>query len=80
MLWRSFGEFLMTIEKITLTEEEFAERVGVSRITIWRLRREGKVAHYKIGTRVLYSEMHVSEFLSKHERAARGTSRNAKAA
>lgn len=70
----------MTSEKITLTEEEFAERVGVSKITIWRLRRAGKVAHYKIGTRVLYSEMHVSEFLSRYERAARGTSRNAKAA
>jgi excisionase family DNA binding protein len=80
MLWLSFGEFLMTIEKITLTEEEFAERVGVSRITIWRLRRAGKVAHYKIGTRVLYSESHVAELLSKYERPARGTSRTAKAA
>jgi excisionase family DNA binding protein len=70
----------MSIEKITLTEEEFAERVGVSKITIWRLRRAGRVAHYKIGTRILYSDMHVSEFLSRYERPVRGVSREIKVA
>lgn len=54
----------------TMSEKEFARRVGISRITAWRLRRAGKLSHYRIGTRILYGERHIAEFLQRHEQQA----------
>jgi excisionase family DNA binding protein len=58
-------------QSATMSEKEFARRVGISRITAWRLRRAGKLSHYRIGTRILYGEQHILEFLEKHEQRAR---------
>ena len=55
----------------TITESDFAKRVGVSKMTIQRHRYAGKLSHYKVGTRILYGEKHVQEFLNKLERPAR---------
>jgi predicted site-specific integrase-resolvase len=54
----------------TMSEKEFSRRVGISRITAWRLRRAGKLSHYRIGTRILYGEQHIAEFLQTHEQRA----------
>jgi excisionase family DNA binding protein len=56
---------------MNITEEEFARAVGISRVTVWRLRRAGKLAHYKVGTRVLYSPRHIEEFLASCEKRPR---------
>jgi excisionase family DNA binding protein len=56
---------------MNITEEEFAKVVGISRITAWRLRRAGKLAHYKVGARVLYSPKHIEEFLASCEKRAK---------
>ena len=58
----------MTHDPITMTEAEFAKRVGISRITAWRMRRAGKLPHYKIGRSIKYGEKHVAEFLENCER------------
>lgn len=58
----------MTHDPVTMTEAEFAKRVGISRITAWRMRRDGKLPHYKIGRRIKYGEKHVEEFLETCER------------
>jgi hypothetical protein len=55
-------------ERRTLTEDEFCRAVGISRVHCWRLRRAGKVAHCKVGTRTLYLPRHIDEFLNSCER------------
>jgi len=52
----------------TLSEEEVIERLGISRITAWRLRRDGKLSYYRVGRSVRYSEQQVAEFLASCER------------
>lgn len=54
-----------------MSEVEAARRCGVSRITLLRMRKAGKIGFYRIGTRVLFSESHINEFLSRVERKAR---------
>lgn len=46
------------------SEVEAAERLGISKPSLLRLRREGHIGHYRIGARVLYSEAaHIRPFL-----------------
>lgn len=54
--------------KATMSEREFAKAVGLSRVTIWRLRLKGLVPHYQIGSRILYSQQHIDQFLKAHEK------------
>ncbi len=58
----------MDKDRETMTEAEFAKAVGVSRVTLWRMRQQGKLPHYKLGRRILYGQRHVEEFLKAHER------------
>jgi excisionase family DNA binding protein len=53
-----------------MSEVEAARRCGVSRITLLRMRKAGKIGFYRIGTRVLFSESHINEFLNRVERKA----------
>lgn len=55
---------------ITLSEEEMIERLGISRVTAWRLRRDGKLSYYRVGRSVRYSEQHIAEYLALCERQA----------
>jgi len=57
--------------KVTLTEEEFCQRVGISRTTAWRMREKGKLPYCRVGDKVLYLPRHVDEFLSNCERQAK---------
>jgi hypothetical protein len=59
----------MTNQKATMTEAEFAKAVGLSRVTIWRLRTQGLVPHYQIGARILYGQEHIEQFLKTYEKA-----------
>lgn len=56
--------------KATMTEGEFCQAVGISRVTAWRLRRQGKLPHCKIGVKILYRPEHIAQFLAAHERQA----------
>ncbi len=58
-------------EKELMSEVEAARKCGVSRITLLRMRQAGKIGFYRIGTRVLFSEAHISEFLGRVERKAK---------
>ncbi len=59
----------MSEQRATMNEGEFAKAVGLSRVTIWRLRLKGVVPHYKVGTRILYGQQHIEQFLKVHEKA-----------
>jgi excisionase family DNA binding protein len=50
-----------------LSEQEAAKRCGVSRITLLRARKARKICFYRIGTRVLFSQAHIEDFLSSVE-------------
>ena len=50
-----------------LSEHEAAKRCGVSRITLLRMRKAGRIRFYRIGTRVLFSQAQIEEFLSSVE-------------
>jgi len=50
-----------------LSEQEAAKRCGVSRITLLRMRKAGRIRFYRIGTRILFSVAQIEEFLASVE-------------
>jgi hypothetical protein len=70
----------MMQNKATMTEAEFARAVGLSRVTIWRLRTQGLVPHYKIGARILYDQKHIELFLKTYETGGLNITENLKGA
>jgi excisionase family DNA binding protein len=55
-------------EAETLTEVEAAQLLGISKITLQRLRHRGEISHFRIGARVLYSPQHLKDYLADVER------------
>lgn len=53
-----------------LSERQTARELGISRITLFRLRRAGRIASYKIGSRVVYSRAQIQRFLAECEQPA----------
>jgi excisionase family DNA binding protein len=52
-----------------ISEKEAAARLGISRITLLRMRRAGRIKFYRIGTRVLFDpDKHLADFLASTER------------
>jgi hypothetical protein len=52
-----------------LPDEEARRQLGgISRSTLWRLRRNGQIKFYRVGDRVLYSQKHIAEYLDGVER------------
>ena len=54
-----------------LSEKQAAARLGVARITLLRAREAGRIRFFRIGTRVLYCEEQLTEFLQACERNGR---------
>src|SRR5215467_8584078 len=50
-----------------LSEKQAAKRLGIARITLLRAREAGRIRFFRIGTRVLYSETQLLEFLNACE-------------
>lgn len=46
-----------------LSEKQAAKRLGIARITLLRAREAGRIKFFRIGTRVLYSDEQLTEFL-----------------
>jgi excisionase family DNA binding protein len=61
-----------------LSEKQAAARLGVARITLLRAREAGRIKFFRIGTRVLYSEAQLIEFLNACEHNGRGESASAR--
>ena len=55
------------VDKMTFSEKEFCERVGICRLTAMRMRQAGKLPFCRIGRRVFYLQRHVDEFLANCE-------------
>jgi predicted DNA-binding transcriptional regulator AlpA len=54
-------------ERVVFTEQEFCEAVHISRTKSWRLRKQGRLAHLRIGDRVGFLKRHIDEFLESCE-------------
>jgi excisionase family DNA binding protein len=50
-----------------LSEKQAAKRLGVARITLLRARADGRIRFFRIGTRVLYDEEQITDFLARCE-------------
>lgn len=50
-----------------MNEKQVAAQLGVSRITVLRLRKSRAIGHFKIGGRVLYSQNHINAYLESVE-------------
>jgi excisionase family DNA binding protein len=49
-------------------DRAMAEQLGVSKITVHRLRHQGKINYYQISEkRIAYSQRHLDEYLKKRE-------------
>ena len=51
-----------------MSEKQAAARLGISRITLLRAREGGRIRFFRIGTRVLYNQEQLNDFLSSCER------------
>lgn len=56
-----------------ITEDEAAKALGISKATLFRLRKTGEIRFYRIRDRVLFSHSQVEEFLSKAEQQGEGS-------
>jgi|SRR5882724_5051368 len=54
-----------------LSEKQASARLSVARITLLRAREAGRIRFFRIGTRLLYCEEQLTEFLHSCERNSR---------
>lgn len=54
-------------EKELLNSKEACRRLNVSRATLCRLTQTGRLSHYRVGKKLLFSPRHLSEFLQSTE-------------
>ncbi len=54
----------------TITEQEFADALGISIQLVRQLRQQGRLPHVRINRRVLYLKTDVPRFLEQHRQAA----------
>lgn len=57
----------LNTENSLINEFEASKRLGVSRITMIRLRERGEIGYFRIGTRILYAPSHLETFLLQVE-------------
>ncbi len=58
-------------KRLTYTVKEACGIIGISRTTLWRAIRKGRLGCYRVGRRVLLSEEHMTGFLKLHEKGSR---------
>lgn len=62
-----------------LSEKQAASRLGIARITLLPARDAGRIKFFRIGTRILYSEAQLIEFLNACEQNGRGANQSGSA-
>jgi hypothetical protein len=55
--------------KFTITEKQFAAAVGLSPQLIAQLRKQGRIPHVRVNSRVLYLRADAERFLQQHRHA-----------
>jgi excisionase family DNA binding protein len=62
---------MQNLERV-ITESEAMRLLNVSRPTLWRYRKAGKLRYYKIGGKLGYSVSQIQELLKSCERKEEG--------
>jgi len=57
----------LTTTTTAMTEEQVCEQLNLSRTTLWRMRRKGLLSYCRAGVRIIYTPLHVSDFLERIE-------------
>lgn len=63
----------MNADRLTLREDEAAALLGLSRPTLHRLRRNGRLPFVRVGSRVLYRMRDLERFLDRNAQNDRGS-------
>jgi excisionase family DNA binding protein len=58
----------LTSQSGVLSEKAACQFLNISRTTLWRLRKAGRIQFYKIGSKVGYLPTQLNEFLQSCER------------
>jgi len=54
--------------ELTFGEQTAAKKIGVSHQSIERYRKQGLISFFRVGSRILYDDSCLQEFLQKHRR------------
>lgn len=60
--------------RLTYTIKEACAMIGISRSTLWKAIRTGRLGCYRIGRRVMFSEEHMTGYLKLHEKTSKSHS------
>ncbi len=50
-----------------INEMSFYETNGISRMTAYRLRKQGELPHFRLRRKILYTPEHIQLFITAHE-------------
>ena len=56
------------LPKLGYSVKEAEKITGIGRTTLWKAITKGKLKHFKVGRRVLFSSEHLKEYLKSYER------------
>lgn len=66
-IFSRFEKFVRSGIKLTFTEEEAAQLLGLEKTKLAAIRREGGINHYQYGKSATYGLHHLQEFAARHE-------------
>lgn len=72
---RELAELQKKSQPLFYTEEQFAAAVGVSVISVQRLRRDGKLSYTRFCGKIVYTPKHIEENLAALQTSRKGRKR-----
>lgn len=60
----------MASENQLFTDKEASEMLRISKVTLWRIRKKGKIEFRRIGEKVFYTKQDIDNYLENQKRAA----------
>ena len=57
-------------EKQIFTDREAAEYMRISQVTLWRLRKTGKISFRRAGCKIIYTQLDLENYLDSTKREA----------
>lgn len=64
---------MMEKQENLISAKEAVARLGISKPTLCRIMQRGEIGYYRVGTRVLFSDRHITDFLAACEHRPRET-------
>lgn len=58
------------VKQELFTEQEASAYLRISKVSLWRERKAGRIAFHRISGRIVYSSQQLNEFLERNKREA----------